>query len=73
MNNLVRENAFNASQPCGSDAHNGCDKCEPGKYDNVEIPTKLAQDIVDLFYSNNDDELSVLIDQLDSLIMEQGK
>ena len=47
---IISEDAFNASQPCGSDMHNGCDKCEPGKYDNVEIPTKRVFQPLDDFY-----------------------
>ena len=75
----ITEDAFNAAQPCASDMHNGCDKCEPA-YDFVEVPAKLVRDIikdVDLMFSDGSGDdphgVGVHIGNLESLLKEQSK
>ena len=77
---IKTEDAFNASQPCASDMHNGCDKCEP-KYDFVEVPAQLVRDLIkasDVIISINhmrtgNRALCEPVNKLEALLKEQGK
>ena len=77
---IKKENAFNASQPCASDMHNGCDKCEP-KYDFVEVPAQLVRELIkasDVIISINhmrtgNRALCEPVNKLEALLKEQGK
>ena len=75
---ISSEQQFNELQPCASDMHNGCDKCEP-KIDTVEVPAQLVRNLiqsadsmigsggVDLF------GIDLHIDKLEALLKEKSK
>ena len=67
---ISSEQQFNSSQPCASDMHNGCDKCEP-KSDTIEVPAQLVRDIISL--SDACMGIDEQIDKLEALLKEQSK
>ena len=75
---LISNRRFNTAQPCASDMHNGCDKCEP-KSDTVEVPVNLVRDLIkkfDLYYSVKQHDYKDLVphvDKLEELLKEQSK
>ena len=73
---ISSEQQFNASQPCASDMHNGCDKCEP-KYGFVEVHAKLVRGLIKEFDNHDITVMSMeligFVDKLEALLKEQGK
>ena len=75
---ISSEQQFNASQPCGSDAHNGCDKCEPS-YDFVEVPAQLVRDLITQIdvvintHVTHNACIHDMADKLEALLKEQSK
>ena len=69
---ISSEQQFNSSQPCASDMHNGCDKCEP-KSDTIEVPVNTIKWVIGAFYDGEIQSEFRLIETLEALLKEQSK